>query len=115
MGYKPEEYISCCGFYCKTCKEFTKGFCRGCKIGYVNNERDINKAKCKIKLCCYKNLQTCAECDEYKECSLILSRFKPETYSNKKCIQCLNYIKEQGYDIFIEQADHWKNHYGKLE
>ena len=47
--------IGCCGAYCKTCRSYTTGNnCRGCKLGYESGERDINKAKCKIKVCCCK-------------------------------------------------------------
>ena len=54
ISEKPGAFISCCGFYCKTCKEYKANLCRGCKLGYEKKQRDINKAKCKIKLCCIK-------------------------------------------------------------
>ena len=114
---KPQNYISCCGFYCKTCKEFVKGLCKGCKIGYEDLSRDINKAKCKIKICCYRDKQliTCADCEDLEECTLIPKRFKPGTYSFKKCRECLTFIKVKGYLPYIEEADNWKTHYGKLK
>ena len=52
---KALSYVSSCCLYCKTCQEFIKGFCKGCKLGYDSGERDINRAKCKIKLCCFKD------------------------------------------------------------
>ena len=62
--------IGCCGAYCKTCiqhqreKYPNEKSCHGCKIGYENGVRNINRAKCQIKICCYKEkgLQTCADC-----------------------------------------------------
>jgi hypothetical protein len=43
--------IGCCGAYCKTCRTSTSGsICRGCKLGYGDGERDIDKAKCKINV-----------------------------------------------------------------
>ena len=44
--------IGCCGAYCKTCRMASTGSqCKGCKLGYEEGQRDINKAKCKIKTC----------------------------------------------------------------
>ena len=66
--------IGCCGAYCKTCRTSTSGsICRGCKLGYEIGERDINKAKCKIKLCCFRDRQfeTCADCSDYFNCDII--------------------------------------------
>jgi hypothetical protein len=57
-------FIGCCGAFCKTCKAFIEGFCKGCKLGYDKGERDIGKAKCKMKVCCFRErkLETCADC-----------------------------------------------------
>lgn len=65
--------IGCCGTDCKTCDEFTTGRCPGCKAGYESGERDINKAECKIMLCCFKErkLELCADCPDYHSCKLI--------------------------------------------
>ncbi len=111
------EYIACCGCYCNTCKAFTSDNCRGCKLGYDNNERDIKKAKCRIKLCCLTNkiLKTCADCNELDQCQIIPSKFKPGTRDYKKCIESLKYINRYGYDNFLEKAKNWKNHFGKLK
>lgn len=114
---KLENYIACCGCYCKTCKAFINLNCRGCKIGYDDNERDINKAKCKIKICCHKDkkLSTCAECIDYPKCSIISDKFKVGSYDNKKCLESLEYIKNNGYNNFIKKANNWKNNFGKLK
>ncbi len=113
----PKNYISCCGFYCKTCKVFNSNLCKGCLLGYQTKERDINKAKCKIKLCCYQEnkYSTCAECNEFSNCKIIASRFKPGTYQHKKCIQNLEFIRSNNTKNFIKIAKNWKNHYGKLK
>jgi hypothetical protein len=36
---KTENYIACCGCYCKTRKAFTNNSCRGCIMGYATKER----------------------------------------------------------------------------
>jgi len=35
--------------------------------GYESGKRDITKAKCKMKVCCFKDkrLETCADCRDY--------------------------------------------------
>jgi hypothetical protein len=113
----PKEYIGCCGTYCATCKPFVDGFCKGCRLGYKEGERDINRAKCKIKLCCMreKEFDTCAECEEYSLCEKIIVKFGKEKYNHKKCMQCLDYISEHGFSVFIENAEKWKGPYGRLE
>ena len=113
----PYNYISCCGAYCKTCKELIDENCKGCKLGYENGERDINKAKCKIKLCSFKdnNYITCSDCDVFTNCDIYNSRFKVGTYNNKKYLGVLIFIKENGYDSFIKIADTWKRHQGKIK
>lgn len=114
---KAENYIACCGCYCKTCKAFIDMSCPGCLIGYEKQERDINKAKCKIKICCYKEkkLLTCAECDHYCTCTIISERFKIGSRDNKKCLEALEYIRNNGKDNFINKADKWKGPFGKLK
>ena len=70
----PIKEIGCCGAYCKTCRASSTGSaCRGCKLGYDDGERDISKAKCKIRLCCFKDrrLETCADCTDYPVCEII--------------------------------------------
>ena len=51
--------VGCCGAYCKTCIKWQKEkypdqrICRGCKLGYDTGERRADRAKCKIKSCCF--------------------------------------------------------------
>ena len=108
--------IGCCGGYCKTCKELVKGYCPGCKLGYENGKRDINKAKCKMKLCCFKDrqLQTCADCGDYIECDVIHEWFNKKGYQYRKCKESIEYIRTYGYSSFIQKAENWSNLYGKL-
>jgi hypothetical protein len=112
-----ETYIACCGAYCKTCKPYIEGHCKGCKLGYEPNKRDINKAKCKIKLCCFRNnkFDTCAECDKFISCKIFNGRFKIGTRNHKKYQEALLFMKNNGYSKFIELADKWKGPNGKLK
>ena len=109
-------HIGCCGVFCKTCKPFNDGFCKGCRLGYDDGKRDINKAKCKIKLCCLKEkeYETCADCEEFSTCDKIITRFGKEKYNFKKCMQFLEFIKKNGYSKFTKIAKNWKGPYGKI-
>jgi hypothetical protein len=108
--------MGCCGAYCRTCKARDTNNCKGCKLGYDSGERDINRAKCKIKLCCFrdKGLNTCADCKEYETCDTINSWFaKGSKYKVYK--RNLDFIKEHGYEKFLKQADGWSDARGKLD
>jgi hypothetical protein len=108
--------IGCCGAYCKTCKELTRENCLGCKLGYENGNRDIEKAKCQMKVCCFKEkkFQTCADCEEYVSCSIIQDWFNKNGYKYKKYKESIEFIRQNGYDKFLKIANSWKNQYGKL-
>lgn len=112
-----KDYVTCCGCYCKTCKPYIDGFCKGCKLGYRAGERDINKAKCKIKICCFKGkkLETCADCESVSNCEIFNNRFKVGTRDNERLQEALKYIKDHGYDKFIEKAKKWTSYAGKLD
>jgi hypothetical protein len=105
--------IGCCGAYCRTCRAYTSGFCRGCKLGYENGKRDINRAKCKMKLCCFRgrNLATCADCPDYpcRILNIFLNKKGREKYRRQ-----LEFIKEHGYKKFIAVANKWKDASGRL-
>jgi len=115
---KPEDIlmIGCCGAYCKTCRALADGSCRGCKLGYENGERDINKAKCRMKACCFKErgLNTCADCPELASCVIMREFFGKKGYKYGKYRQSIEFIVENGYTRFIEAASGWKGPYGKL-
>jgi hypothetical protein len=109
--------IGCCGAYCKTCRtSSTDSACRGCKLGYENGERDINKAKCRIKLCCFRDrgLQTCADCSDYTSCEIIYTYFDKSGTKYKKYRQAIEFIGANGYDAYLKNADEWTGPYGKL-
>lgn len=105
--------IGCCGAYCGTCKAY-KNPCKGCKIGYAQAERDINKAKCAIKVCCVKKEYiSCVDCSKHPECHILNSFFEKCGYKYGKYKNAIEYIKENGYEAFLEIADKWKNATGK--
>ncbi len=110
-------YVACCGAYCKTCKPFLEGVCKGCKIGFDTGERDINNAKCRIKLCCFrdKGYVTCADCTELESCNIICKWYSKNRYKYKKYKEAIYFIKENGYKKFFEIADNWSNAYGKYK
>ena len=112
---KTARYIGCCCFYCKTCRVFIDGKCGGCKLGSNCGEGDKNRAKCKIKLCCFeeRKLETCVECPDYLSCKLIRDRFRGCQLD--KCLESITFIKKKGYTKFINIADRWKGSSGNLE
>ena len=112
---KPETKIGCCGAYCKTCRELIGKNCRGCKLGYETGARDINRAKCKIKLCCFRdrNLETCADCSDYGSCK-ILNDWYSKGYKYSKYKQSIEFIRNKGYAKFIKAAAKWRGPYGKI-
>lgn len=112
----PIKEIGCCGAYCATCRELSKERCHGCKLGYDNGERDIEKAKCRIKLCCirYKKLDTCGDCKDFASCEIIQTWYNKKGYKYNKYRESIEFIRLNGYKKFIRIADSWKNQYGKL-
>ena len=117
MVIDPKRYIGCCGAYCKTCQAFMNGSCKSCKLGYDAGKRDITKAKCNIKVCCFKEkkLETCADCQEFTTCTILHSFLNKSGYKYKKYKQSLEFIIKNGYPAFITLAKTWKGAYGKLE
>lgn len=110
------EETGCCGAYCKTCKVFTEGFCKGCKLGYGEGGRDISRSKCRIKLCCFaeRKLGTCADCGDYAHCGILAAFFAHDGHKYAKYRETLEFIRANGYERFVEKADKWKGAYGKL-
>ncbi len=110
-------FIGCCGAYCKTCRPYITGQCKGCKLGYDTGERNIKHARCKIKLCCFKDKKysTCADCPEIASCEIIGAWYSRNDYKNKKHKQATDFIKKHGYQDFIKIADEWKSAYGKYK
>ncbi len=107
--------IGCCGAYCRTCKALKEGSCKGCKLGYDKGERDLSKARCRMKICCFKErgLETCADCKDMDTCDIIQPWF--EKGYKYWCYKAhLEFIRENGYDRFLRQADKWKDARGNL-
>lgn len=110
------EEVGCCGAYCATCRAYKDKTCKGCKIGYSSGERDIRRAKCKIKRCCIaKGYNSCADCAEFSGCEIVGAFHSKPSYKYHKYEQALQFIRDNGYDKFVEIADTWKNAYGKYE
>jgi hypothetical protein len=108
--------IGCCGAYCGRCKVLEENACKGCKLGYINGERDISKAKCKIKICCInKKFFSCADCDEYNSCEIIQGFHNKNGYKYKKYKEAIIFIRENGYERFLEIANKWNMQYGKYK
>jgi hypothetical protein len=114
--------IGCCGAYCKTCMQWQRDrypnqrACLGCKLGYESGERNISKAKCKMKICCFgqRKLQTCADCPE-NPCEILLEFYNKKGEKYKRQKNLLEFIKEHGYDEFLKHTDKWKGPRGKLK
>jgi hypothetical protein len=109
--------IGCCGAYCRTCRKSASGSnCHGCKLGYESGERDINKARCKIKVCCFRErkFETCADCPDYSSCDIIQGFYKKGGYKYGKYRQSIEFIKGNGYARFIEAAGGWNGSCGRL-
>lgn len=107
--------IGCCGAYCKPCRAHREGSCRGCKLGYETGKRDINKAKCKIKVCCFKErrLETCADCPEYP-CEILKEFWSKKGWKYKQLRKQVEFIRSNGYKEFLNKANKWKNCRGRL-
>jgi hypothetical protein len=106
--------IGCCGAVCGTCQPYKNKICLGCKIGYATGNRDLSRAKCKIKLCCIrKSFATCADCSSLATCAIIQNWHGKKGYKYTKYKQAIEYIRENGYRDFIEIAGKWKGPYGK--
>ncbi|MDK2988836.1 MAG: hypothetical protein PWR16_365 [Methanoculleus sp.] len=108
--------IGCCGAYCGTCRALKEQACKGCKIGYDTGERDIDRARCRIKVCCVKKGYTsCADCPEIHACRTLNEFYAKNGYKYKKYKQAIEFIGQKGYSAFLNIADTWTNAYGKYE
>ena len=110
------EELGCCGAYCRTCPGFRDGPCRGCKLGYESGERDLSKARCKIKVCCMtKGFNSCADCSQYNSCDSLQGFYRKNGYKYGKYREATEFIRAKGYAHFIRIAEAWKAQYGKYE
>jgi len=109
------EEIGCCGAYCRTCRAY-KINCTGCKTGYKTGERDLSKARCKIKVCCIKReLNTCSDCHQYGACETLISFYNKNGLKYKKYREATLFIRSMGYEEFCKTAHDWTNAYGKYK
>jgi hypothetical protein len=109
--------IGCCGAYCGTCRALGDGTCRGCRVGYESGERDIEKARCAMKVCCIGRLgvaHTCADCPDCLSCVTLQGLFSKKGHKYGRYRQSLEFIRTHGYERFLETADRWKGAYGRL-
>jgi hypothetical protein len=108
-------HIGCCGAYCRTCRAFLDGSCKGCKLGYADGSRDLAKAKCRMKVCCLgRGLETCADCPELHTCETMVGFFNKKGYKYRKYREAIEFIRAHGYPAFLSQADVWRGAYGRL-
>lgn len=59
-------------------------------------------------------LETCADCQDYTNCSIIQGFYKKSGYKYRRYQQSIVFIKLNGYNKFINIADCWKGPYGKI-
>jgi hypothetical protein len=110
----PIKLIGCCGAYCKSCKAFNTGYCKGCKVGYASGTRDLSKARCKIKVCCISHkLDSCANCDDFASCKILEEFYSRNGFKYGKYKQALGFIRANGHEAFFAFADKWRNAYGR--
>jgi hypothetical protein len=108
--------IGCCGAYCGSCRVLREGACKGCKLGYDTGERELGKARCRIKVCCMtKGYRSCADCPEIETCGIMKEFFGKNGYKYKKYKEAIEFIRKNGYDAFLEIADTWTNAYGRYK
>ena len=110
------EEMGCCGAYCGSCPVIKNGACKGCKLGYSDGLRDLEKARCAIKKCCMqKGFVSCADCAKMPECPTLNEFYSKNGYKYKKYKQAIDYINGHGYEDFLAIANKWKNAYGKYK
>jgi hypothetical protein len=109
--------IGCCAAFCGTCRELANGKCPGCKTGYDTGQRDLSKARCRMKVCCIKRLGTtltCTDCPDYLHCEIIQGFYSKKGYKYKKYHESAEFISRHGHDSFLQVAGKWKGPHGRL-
>ena len=112
-----EHEIGCCGAFCGTCRGVTEGICPGCTTGYDTGDRDLAKARCKIKICCISKLGstcTCADCPDFSRCNILQDFYGKNGYKYKKYQESMEFIRANGSAAFLKIAKRWKRPYGRL-
>jgi hypothetical protein len=81
---------------------FKQNLCKGCKLGYGPGERDLNKAKCAMKVCCLRRaLSSCADCAEYETCPTLAAFYAHAGYKYRKYREAAAFIRAQGMKNFF--------------
>ena len=116
FGVGESRFIGCCGAYCRTCRSLVLGHCEGCKLGYEDGSRDIARARCMIKRCCFgsKELETCAECPDYRSCQVLASFHGKVGREYEGYRASLKFIARNGCEEFVKMTRRWKRTYGEL-
>jgi hypothetical protein len=109
-------FIGCCGAYCKTCRSFVLGSCKGCKLGYDEGKRSMARARCRIKVCCFgeKKQETCAECSGYGDCDILAAFHGKKWPEYRKYKESLEFIRAHGCQEFCRRAKDWRRADGEL-
>jgi len=68
-----------------------------------------------MKVCCFveRKLETCADCPDYP-CAVLEAFWNKNGWKYKQYKKQLEYIRQNGYDKYLDNADKWKRAYGKL-
>lgn len=96
--------IACCGIDCGMCPTYYSKAISKC-VGCCGNGFSNNHPSCSIITCCVKkkNLETCAECEDFP-CSKLKDWDTVDSFvSHRKSISNLKNIKNQGIEDFIQQ------------
>jgi hypothetical protein len=107
-----EDLIGCCGAFCGSCRG-----CPGCTAGYETGDREITKARCRIKICCIGKLgsnRTCADCPDFARCDILQGFYGKNGYKYKKYKESLEFIRTNGRTAFLKIAKKWNRAYGRL-
>lgn len=80
-------------------------------MDYDIGQRDQSRARCRIKLCCMrkKQLQTCADCQNFDACNLLQVWYGKNAAQYRKYRESAEFIRKHGYDAFIRKAEGWKD------
>ena len=60
-----------------------------------------------------RKLETCADCHDYP-CAILEAFWNKTGWKYKQYKKQLEFIKQNGYDRYLNNADKWKRAYGKL-
>ena len=68
-----------------------------------------------MKVCCFleRKLETCADCPDYP-CEVLEVFWNKKGWKYKQYKRQLEFIRQNGYDKYLNIADNWKHAYGKL-